>query len=84
MYMSRHRLLQRLLDRVAHKVRARVAVGAVAVEDAEEQVRLRAVELLDHLERVLVRLVQVLGVVAALREVGVPQRDARLAELVVG
>ena len=74
-------LLELALDVVAHKVRARVAVDAMAVEYAEKDLVLAAVELRDDFEGVLVSLVQIFGIVAALRQVRVAQRDARVAKL---
>ena len=48
----------------------------MTVEDAQKKVALHPVKIFHHLVRVLVGFVEVVGVVAALREAGVAKRDA--------
>jgi hypothetical protein len=65
---------------LANKVRGHVAILAVAVEDAEEDVALRS-EVGQREVRVLVCFLRRVGIEAALREARVPQDEAlRLVE----
>ena len=68
--------LELALELVAHEAGDLVAVAAVPVEDAEQQLVCDAVELAHDAERVLVGLVERIRVVAALRQVREAQPEA--------
>ena len=57
-----------------------MTVRAVAVKHAQKDLVVPAIEPLDDLERVLVGLVKVIGIVAALREIRIAQCHTRLPE----
>ena len=63
---------------VAHELSAVIAVLAMAVEDARKEQAGLAAQVGHKLERVLIFLVRLVGVVASLRETSIPQ-DASLA-----
>merc|ERR1740117_294528 len=69
------RCLQVCLDVIPHKIGTVVAIGTVAVKDAEQDAACITIEFLNDLKGILVSLVQILGVIAALRKEPISQLD---------